>query len=381
MAATAPQQQQQPRAQAGLIVQPKSLQSSTMRENIEEGFLEGVEVVSEALGEAQPQAIQLPQAVTPIMGSAQQQQAQAQPMQSISSAQQLPQQAAPRLQVQALQQQQPMGESAQVQAPLQQQVGGIQQQAPLQGNILPQLLPQASKSNKSTSRAANLVQKVEGFLSPPKSGSSANQQQVPQQQVQAPAPQLRGGQRNIVYYYYDPRDTGVGPQGEVILPSILYDEAGNAMESSRIQQASKVYLQPPLYGSTASSSESSSSKSNLIPVMDPLKGYYNHPKVVSERVTHSRKSSLAMPSKDSFNHAMLRVEQQQGGSSVIVATVAVMALLVGAISARKLRGAGALANCIENERLDHVAAYDTATESNTAYSTFHWKGDLEKFDV
>ena len=69
--------------------------------------------------------------------------------------------------------------------------------------------------------------------------------------------------------------------------------------------------------------------------------------------------------------------------SIIVSTVAVMALLVGALSARRLRSRSFLSACIENESLEDDVAYDTAyTTTDHSYNTFGgWKGDLEKFDV
>ena len=67
-----------------------------------------------------------------------------------------------------------------------------------------------------------------------------------------------------------------------------------------------------------------------------------------------------------------------------------MALLVGAVSARRFRRQSILSACIENEALDSHnssdAYYGTAPYNNGAlsssYKTFEgWKGDLEKFDV
>lgn len=70
---------------------------------------------------------------------------------------------------------------------------------------------------------------------------------------------------------------------------------------------------------------------------------------------------------------------------IIIATVAVMALLVGAVTARRLRSKNILSSCIENESLEDELAYDTAYTTSAAagkYETFGpWKGDLEKFDV
>merc|ERR1711862_660891 len=45
---------------------------------------------------------------------------------------------------------------------------------------------------------------------------------------------------------------------------------------------------------------------------------------------------------------------------IIVSTVATMALLVGALSARRLRSRQFLSSCIENESLEDELAYDTA---------------------
>ena len=83
-------------------------------------------------------------------------------------------------------------------------------------------------------------------------------------------------------------------------------------------------------------------------------------------------------------------------SSIIICTVGVMALFVGALSARRMRShqqRSILSMCIENEQLDHDAAYDTiytttTNPNNTIFGSNHyntfaqgWKGDLEKFDV
>lgn len=86
-------------------------------------------------------------------------------------------------------------------------------------------------------------------------------------------------------------------------------------------------------------------------------------------------------------------------------TIGTMALLVGALSARRLRSRQFLSFCIENESLEDELAYDAAytTQSTvgasslyggmngeSGYDTFasgkyggdlRWRGDLEKFDV
>jgi Na+/glutamate symporter len=70
--------------------------------------------------------------------------------------------------------------------------------------------------------------------------------------------------------------------------------------------------------------------------------------------------------------------------SIIIGTVGVMALLVGAITARRLLSRNILSACIENETLEDDIAYDTAyTVNSDSYNTFSqgWKGDLEKYST
>ena len=110
-------------------------------------------------------------------------------------------------------------------------------------------------------------------------------------------------------------------------------------------------------------------------------------------------STLAAPSArgaslvaDPTKEASMKISESWGTSTsqdqtIIVATVAVMALLVGALSARRLRSKSFLSACIENEALEDDMAYDdayttTAMGADSSYNTFGgWKGDLEKFDV
>ena len=96
------------------------------------------------------------------------------------------------------------------------------------------------------------------------------------------------------------------------------------------------------------------------------------------------------------------LQTTQGQDQVIIlSTVATMALLVGALSARRMRSRQFLSFCIENESLEDELAYDAAftTQSTVGASSFYagggydtfasgkyggdlrWRGDLEKFDV
>ncbi len=100
-----------------------------------------------------------------------------------------------------------------------------------------------------------------------------------------------------------------------------------------------------------------------------------------------------------FIDTEVKWEPQAKDQLIIVTTMAVMALLVGAISARRLRnrrGKGYgdwLSACIENNVEDELA-YDAATTFSGAYSavggvydTFSqvsgngWRNELERFDV
>ncbi|KAL7556466.1 hypothetical protein ACA910_006179 [Epithemia clementina (nom. ined.)] len=258
----------------------------------------------------------------------------------------------------------------------------------------------------------------------------------PQRYREEATPQLRGSSNNrntkkkkVVYYYYDPKSTVVGSDGQLYLPNIVYDQNGNAWNTNSIARGgtTQVFVQPPPpFGTTYYSKDRSYNNGTTtsqvapphppVPEEQPAYGSAYHYQSSSTNNSTSTMSSVAdeeetenvleeeqiappippMPVpiqgisfpaiKNDIHQAVQRAEDryQENGSSVIVATVAVMALLVGALSARKLRGRASILNaCIENERLDHMSAVDdTATETNnTAYSTFHWKGDLEKFDV
>lgn len=97
-----------------------------------------------------------------------------------------------------------------------------------------------------------------------------------------------------------------------------------------------------------------------------------HPDVIPTPVhDHKREVGFAVP-----DPSTIPTDQ-----SIIVGTVGVMALLVGALSARRLRSRGFLGVCLDTDVQDELA-YDAAyTVPQSNYSTFSWKGDLEKFDV
>lgn len=103
--------------------------------------------------------------------------------------------------------------------------------------------------------------------------------------------------------------------------------------------------------------------------------------------TNTTKQKIKINPSD-WEHVAPEAQDQM----IIVSTVATMALLVGALSARRLRSRQFLSSCIENESLEDELAYDTAYTtdngsilgSGRGYDTFSsvpWQGDLEKFDV
>lgn len=180
---------------------------------------------------------------------------------------------------------------------------------------------------------------------------------------------LRHKQQNVKYYFYDPRATVKDKHGFLHLPQIVYDTFGRAVSLNSLSAAAPVFLQPPQPDAMIHQNISSNST---------VYNYtHTHPPVVE---TRQKRRSMSMPKlNDGWG------ESTAADSSLIVCTVGVMALLVGALSARRMRSRSILSSCIENESLEDDAAYDTAytTSASNQYNTFQqgWKGDLEKFDV
>jgi len=227
-----------------------------------------------------------------------------------------------------------------------------QQQMPLQLPLQPELLPQPI-------------------------------QQQAQPQIQ-PAPMVR-------YYYYDPAQTRTDEAGNLILPDMVYDIQGHPIPLARLQQETEQVERnmavAPLRGVFHHDNFTNNAD---IPRLNIT--YYHPPTIetpVRER-DHKRDAAfvplagnpriMVFPSAPILNSTMTSTSTDQ---SIIVGTVGVMALLVGALSARRLRSRGVLSMCMDDEHLQDDAAYDTAYTTTTSgtYNTFAWKGDLEKFDV
>jgi hypothetical protein len=182
---------------------------------------------------------------------------------------------------------------------------------------------------------------------------------------------LRHKQQNVKYYFYDPRTTGKDKKGHFHLPQIVYDTFGRAVSLQSLSAAAPgVYLEPP--PDTTMTHYNISSNATIYNYT------HTHPPVVE---TRQKRKTMSLPDTSTWG------DSTAADSSIIVCTVGVMALLVGALSARRMRSRSILASCIENESLEDDAAYDTAYTTSAGasnhYNTFQqgWKGDLEKFDV
>jgi hypothetical protein len=155
--------------------------------------------------------------------------------------------------------------------------------------------------------------------------------------------------------YYDASLEGI--------PETVYDESGKAYLLASLQkEGTDIYMERPAPQQQQQEEEDA----------NPL-----------------QKESLETLQQESVPVQTLDMPQSWGRSKsqdqfIVIATVATMALLVGALSARKLRVANFLNSCIENEEtLQNEYMYDAAYTTN-GYDTFGggpWKGDLEKFDV
>mmetsp|Transcript_25826 Transcript_25826/g.32547 ORF Transcript_25826/g.32547 Transcript_25826/m.32547 type:complete len:256 (+) Transcript_25826:487-1254(+) len=172
---------------------------------------------------------------------------------------------------------------------------------------------------------------------------------------------------------YDPEDLKTGP-GDHPLPKRVFDEDGNEVDMGG-KEALLVLPTDTDVEAETDDGETASSGTN-------------------GKKTKTNKSNAEKTS------TILQTTQTQD-QMIIISTVATMALLVGALSARRLRSRQFLSFCIENESLEDELAYDAAytTQSTVGASTLYagggydtfasgkyggdlrWRGDLEKFDV
>jgi hypothetical protein len=200
---------------------------------------------------------------------------------------------------------------------------------------------------------------------------------------------------STVVYYYDPRDVPTDPRtGRIAgnrLPSIVYDPNGNPHWLSTIRAKEILLEAPPLLaqaGGPAAQAAAEPPAGNVAPAeANPVGSAWTSAAMVQAGGGSGSASSSGSGPIPQWG------ESTATDQSIIVCTVGIMALLVGAVSARRFRRQSFLSACIENEALDSQHGDDAALPYGTggladgggassSYRTFEgWKGDLEKFDV
>jgi hypothetical protein len=197
---------------------------------------------------------------------------------------------------------------------------------------------------------------------------------------------------HVQYYFYDPKGTKKDQHGRLHLPQFVYDTYGRVVSLKSLTMAAAAATTPVLVQEPQLQPSLEMIHQNATTLNATVYNYtHSHPPVVETR----QKRTMSVPKQF---YAFSKNESQSSSStdtdddsSMIICTVGVMALFVGALSARRMRHQRSILSvCIENETLEDDAAYDTAYTTTTNpnafgshYNTFAqgWKGDLEKFDV
>jgi hypothetical protein len=212
----------------------------------------------------------------------------------------------------------------------------------------------------------------------------------------------------VAYYYYDPRQVRTDARtGQMVLPEVVYDSSGGPHLLANLR-ARQVWVDT----ATAASPSRQSATANLSPPMGMASATVNAAAAAAAAPANLVGIGSAATTTNTVTMvgSNLKTSSSSGGlpqwgestatdQSIIVCTVGLMALLVGAVSARRFRRQSILSACIENEALDssnnhnHDYSYDNtgygsgthpygAPGQSSSYKTFEgWKGDLEKFDV
>jgi len=196
------------------------------------------------------------------------------------------------------------------------------------------------------------------------------------QQEDAPAAGAVEPDKEEVVYFYDPEELKTGAGDEPPIPKQVFDEHGNEVD---LAGKEALLIKPSVEVDQEHVEGKKSNKGNI------------------------KSSSSSSTSRENIQ-TILDSPPQTQDQMIIITTVATMALLVGALSARRLRSRQFLSFCIENESLEDELAYDAAYttqgtgglyghgggSSGGGYDTFvsgkyggdlRWRGDLEKFDV
>jgi hypothetical protein len=203
-----------------------------------------------------------------------------------------------------------------------------------------------AQSNMNAMASGNVIgsSSIEGKMIPVISPLGSSDINV----IVRPRPKPQGSSQKTTILYYDPALATV--DGQLYVPQIVYDENGTEVDLQALQASlnAEVFLEPPPIGQSVQEIDAPLQQLSR----EDVQRYVAEP-----------------PVQDQY---------------IIIATVAVMALLVGALSARRMRSRNFLSSCIENEALEEEVAYDVATTTGD-YSTFAgnsiFRGDLEKFDV
>jgi len=198
-----------------------------------------------------------------------------------------------------------------------------------------------------------------------------------------PPPPMKENTEGATVLYYDPRNTIPDRNGQVLLPSTVYDAQGNPVDLVRLasQNQLQIVMESPLQQLSQPQNLGALTQEEPLDVgLPPMERMEDGEEII--------------PPEAQMSAADIKKwgESTSQDQSIIVGTVAVMAMLVGALSARRLRHRSFLSACIENEALEDDVAYDAAYSTTmpqnqdigSSYNTFGrggWKGDLEKFDV
>jgi hypothetical protein len=206
---------------------------------------------------------------------------------------------------------------------------------------------------------------------------------------------------SVAYYYYDSRQVRRDARsGQVVLPEVVYDSSGMPHLLANLR-ARQVWVDSTAASAAATASQArKSSTSNVVsPPMGMAAAAAAAPtNLMRMGSTGTTTTTAAMVGSNIKTATGLPQwgESTATDQSIIVCTVGLMALLVGAVSARRFRRQSILSACIENEALDstdnysydNAGGYGSGTHpygaagQSSSYKTFEgWKGDLEKFDV
>ena len=189
----------------------------------------------------------------------------------------------------------------------------------------------------------------------------------------------------IKYYFYDPQDLPHGPNrnnNKLHLPQFVYDSLGRLIPLTSLASHHLTTMIHP----------------NATVLNATVYNYtHTHPPVVETRRNrrmpwnnNGSTWSTAKALRPTTTTTTISLDP-----SLMIGTVGVMALLVGALSARRMRRSSDGGCCgllldhdallLENDDDDeHATTYhNNNNSSNHQYHTFApgWKGDLEKFDV